>query len=83
MIVLPWYVRFTLDCTIVVIPLIYMHYHPCTIFFEYFQNRRRLIRRKCMHFFITAYDDYKYLAEENGPSVAETKTLYKDLGIEL
>lgn len=30
-----------------------------------------------------AYEDYKYLSWENGPSLEETQTLYKDLGIEL
>ena len=46
MIVLPWFVRFGLDCTVALTPAIYLHYHPTTFFFEYFQNRRRIVRRK-------------------------------------
>lgn len=46
MIVLPWFVRFGLDCTCAMLPLVYLHYHPTTFIFEYFQNRRRLVRRK-------------------------------------
>jgi len=48
MIVLPWFVRFGLDCTIALTPIVYLHYHPTTFVLEYFQNRRRLVRRKCM-----------------------------------
>ena len=47
MIVLPWFIRFGLDCTVALTPVIYFHYHPSTFLFEYFQNRRRLVRRKC------------------------------------
>lgn len=48
MIVLPWFIRFGLDCTIALTPLVYFHYHPSLFVFEYFQNRRRLVRRKSM-----------------------------------
>lgn len=47
MIVLPWFVRFGLDCTIALTPIIYFHYHPSLFLFEYFQNRRRIVRRQC------------------------------------
>ena len=45
MIVLPWFVRLALDCTVALTPIAIFHYHPSTVF-EYFQNNRRLIRRK-------------------------------------
>lgn len=46
MIVLPWFVRFGLDCTVALTPIVYLHYHPTTFFLEYFRNRRRIVRRK-------------------------------------
>lgn len=46
MIVLPWFVRFGLDCTVAMTPIFYFHHHPTLFIFEYFQNRRRIVRRK-------------------------------------
>ena len=46
MIVLPWFVRFGLDCTVALTPIVYFHYHPSLFVFEYFQNRRRIVRRQ-------------------------------------
>lgn len=61
MIVLPWFIRFGLDCTVALTPVIYFHYHPSTFLFEYFQNRRRLVRRKSNNMVDAALEDFKYL----------------------
>lgn len=54
MLVLPWYIRFGLDCVIISTPFLYLNSkkyfiigHPTTHLFEYFQNERRLNRRLC------------------------------------
>ena len=56
MIVLPWFIRFGLDCTIALGPLVYFHYHPTGFLFEYFQDRRRVIRRKSKYDIIIGFD---------------------------
>lgn len=52
MILLPWYVRFAIDCTLIGLPFWYLNsnlYHKIDnpiLIFSYFEDKRRITRRR-------------------------------------
>ena len=90
MIVLPWYIRLTFDVVIISTPFLYLNCtqdfylaHPTTHLFEYFRNKRRIVRRLGNYVFNSAPEELgDNFNPEAGLNLAESKQLYKDLGIE-
>ena len=83
MIVLPWYIRFSMDSIVFLTPLVYMMYHPTTHVLEFFRDKRRLVRRKCIFTIYKAFENYKYLDQNTEMKSDEVKKLYSELGIEI